>query len=378
MKNTENIEQLFKEKFKHFEADVNPKVWAQVQHGIHSAPAGGTAASAAKFTIGKIIAGAASVAAIAGSVWYFTASDNKTTSSPPDKKNQTEISSKDNSQNNNSENHLSGTTSNSPLLKGQTAATLPGEPTDRSTAVQNPSEHTAPIANNEVTADASDNSSLASQPAHKYGNAPQGPSSINRGSLAQYSQPKSQNNNNSSADNQEAEQAPVANIFASTESGDVPLTVTFSNQGIASSLSWDFGDGSATAENAPSHTFDKPGNYTVKLSAKNSAGNASDKVTIEVKAISSIEIPPNIFTPNNDGNNDYFFLRLKNIASIEMVIQDMTDMHIVYKSADPEGKWDGKNLSGADAHTGKYWWRATAVGIDGITYEKFGIVELGR
>lgn len=83
MKNTINnplddgeVEQLFKEAFEHFEADVSPQVWANVQSGLSSV--GGSAVSAtANFAIGKIVAGVVAIAGIAGSVWYFSASDNQ-------------------------------------------------------------------------------------------------------------------------------------------------------------------------------------------------------------------------------------------------------------------------------------------------------------
>src|ERR1035437_9498418 len=122
MKQNDNIEQLFKKTFENFEANVNPKVWSNVQHGIHSPHAGGIASSAAKFTIGKIIAGAASVAAIAGSAWYFISTDNKTISPVSDKKIQTEISKQVSKDNIIAENKSSETVSNSGLSQNKTAS----------------------------------------------------------------------------------------------------------------------------------------------------------------------------------------------------------------------------------------------------------------
>jgi gliding motility-associated-like protein len=369
MKQSDNIEQLFKQTFENFEADVNPKVWSNVQHGIHSAPAGGIASTAAKFTIGKIIAGVASVAAIAGSAWYFTSSDNKTISPASDRKNQTEISNQVSSDNIIAENKSAETVSNSGSSQNKTASASYSASSNQNVSNQTSSE--------KFSYAKAEESSSVSQAEHNDAHTSQEPATIVQKNQTQNSQPKPQENN-SSSNNLPAEQLPSATIFANTESGDAPLTINFSNQGTASTLNWDFGDGSTSTENSPSHTFNKPGTYIVNLSAKNSVGNASDKVTIEVKSVSGITYIPNVFTPNGDGNNDYFFLKLKNIASIEMVIKDMTDMHIVYKSTDPEGKWDGKNLSGADAPPGRYWWMVTADGIDGIHYEKFGMVVLTR
>ena len=34
MKNIDNIDKLFKEKFEHFESNVSPQVWSNIQSGI--------------------------------------------------------------------------------------------------------------------------------------------------------------------------------------------------------------------------------------------------------------------------------------------------------------------------------------------------------
>ncbi|HHW77384.1 MAG TPA: PKD domain-containing protein, partial [Xanthomonadaceae bacterium] len=68
--------------------------------------------------------------------------------------------------------------------------------------------------------------------------------------------------------------APVANFSASPRSGTAPLTTTFTNTstGTIDSYSWNFGDGStSTAQNA-THSYTKPGTYTVKLTATGPAG----------------------------------------------------------------------------------------------------------
>jgi PKD repeat protein len=54
----------------------------------------------------------------------------------------------------------------------------------------------------------------------------------------------------------------------------VPMTVGFIDQStnLPTSWSWDFGDGSTSTEQNPSHTYMKEGTYTVKLTAKNNFG----------------------------------------------------------------------------------------------------------
>jgi PKD repeat protein len=76
---------------------------------------------------------------------------------------------------------------------------------------------------------------------------------------------------------------PTAN-FTSAADADDYLTVDFTNTSTnATSYTWDFGDGTATsAEENPSHTFAETGDYSVKLTAKNSGGEVSTTKTVSV------------------------------------------------------------------------------------------------
>jgi PKD repeat protein len=74
---------------------------------------------------------------------------------------------------------------------------------------------------------------------------------------------------------------PVAAGFsASTAAGVVPLAVAFSDlsAGGPTAWAWDFGDGTASTERNPSHTFSDPGYYTVTLTAsKGEVGDVEEK-----------------------------------------------------------------------------------------------------
>jgi large repetitive protein len=68
--------------------------------------------------------------------------------------------------------------------------------------------------------------------------------------------------------------APVANFTANSTVGVNSLTVQFADNSTgAASWSWDFGDGTTSTQQNPTHTYTKPGNYTVTLTVGNSAGN---------------------------------------------------------------------------------------------------------
>jgi PKD repeat protein/Zn-dependent protease len=67
---------------------------------------------------------------------------------------------------------------------------------------------------------------------------------------------------------------PVPHFSVSSEGGNVPLTVVFTDMttGGAGSWVWDFGDGTSATVQNPSHTYTKPGIYAVTLSVTNEFG----------------------------------------------------------------------------------------------------------
>jgi PKD repeat protein len=72
--------------------------------------------------------------------------------------------------------------------------------------------------------------------------------------------------------------APVADFYASTQSGTAPLRVSFFDRSegtLPLRYLWDFGDGFASTEQNPTHAYATNGNYTVTLTVTNSFGKNS-------------------------------------------------------------------------------------------------------
>jgi PKD repeat protein len=69
--------------------------------------------------------------------------------------------------------------------------------------------------------------------------------------------------------------APRAGFEAEPVSGSGPMTVQFfdTSNGPVSSWLWDFGDGSTSSVQNPSHAFAEPGNYRVSLTVSGTAGS---------------------------------------------------------------------------------------------------------
>jgi PKD repeat protein len=69
-----------------------------------------------------------------------------------------------------------------------------------------------------------------------------------------------------------------ADFVASPTTGPAPLSVHFTDQstGGITSWQWDFGDGSSSNEQNPSHTYTDPGTYTVSLTVTDSEGSDTE------------------------------------------------------------------------------------------------------
>ncbi len=85
--------------------------------------------------------------------------------------------------------------------------------------------------------------------------------------------------------------APVAAFFGTPLTGASPLTVAFTDQSTntVSSWSWNFGDGSTSTLENPSHTYTAPGTYTVGLTVTGPGGVDS---TTQVDYVTVVEPPP--------------------------------------------------------------------------------------
>lgn len=88
----------------------------------------------------------------------------------------------------------------------------------------------------------------------------------------------------------EALKPPVAAFSAAPTTGTPPLTVTFTDQsiGLPTSWSWNFGDGTNSNVQNPTHTYYGVGTYTVSLIATNSGGSNSSSSIVNVTAVPSI------------------------------------------------------------------------------------------
>jgi gliding motility-associated-like protein len=118
------------------------------------------------------------------------------------------------------------------------------------------------------------------------------------------------------------------------------------------------------------------GNYCADLIVQNSFGCLDTaSVCIEISNVSySI---PNVYTPNGDGNNDYFFITNSGMKSLHCVIYDRWGVWI-YEWDSPTGYWDGRTKNGKEAVDGVYYWTVDMMDYSGKEYGDHGFVHLIR
>jgi gliding motility-associated-like protein len=173
--------------------------------------------------------------------------------------------------------------------------------------------------------------------------------------------------------------APMASFTTNPNpaTGTVPLTVTFTNTSTnANSYLWTFGDGTTSTVFSPTHVFNTTGVYTVVLYAYSGHCIDSSSVIVVVYDAYSVIIP-NIFTPNDDGFNDVFYINTTGASAIDVVIFDRWGLKI-YEWHTIDGGWDGHNANGVKVSDGTYYYIADVTDGDGKTTQTKGAFTLMR
>jgi gliding motility-associated-like protein len=143
-----------------------------------------------------------------------------------------------------------------------------------------------------------------------------------------------------------------------------PVEMSLPNTGVsfidqskdAVTYSWDFGDGSASSEMNPDHTFTTPGEYMVTLTVSNGAGCMSDVIHGPFVIFTPELFIPNVFSPNDDDINDRFLIGYTGSQPFNVQVYDRWGV-MLYEGNNKTIGWDGNDQNGAAVVEGVYFYR---------------------
>jgi len=163
--------------------------------------------------------------------------------------------------------------------------------------------------------------------------------------------------------------------------GFAPLGVQISTTAPASECTWYVQDMKFTGMSALSHTFNDAGNYDVCLKTRNHLG-CIDSSCVNVMVWSPLSndtsfiVVPNVFTPNNDLQNDIFKTASQNILDWDTKIYNRWGQPVFASNA-KNVEWDG-TYKGKPCDDGMYIYTIKARGSDGKEYDITGTLTLFR
>lgn len=151
-------------------------------------------------------------------------------------------------------------------------------------------------------------------------------------------------------------------VLAQFDTSGVDYQYDFDNQSNiqASSWIWNFGDGSQSVEENPSHTYAADGVYQVILTAMDSAGCLDTAIKV-IELSNELVFIPNVFTPNGSGHNDQFVILAQGMKEYDLKIYNRWGLELFHSNT-PGVNWDGRTSSGSNASEGTYYYILRAIG----------------
>ncbi|MEZ4772224.1 MAG: PKD domain-containing protein [Bacteroidia bacterium] len=128
---------------------------------------------------------------------------------------------------------------------------------------------------------------------------------------------------------------------------------------------WDFGDGNVSRNANPTHTYEQPGEYTVKLTVTDVNGCVETVEYSSYKVVIPEVMIPNVFSPNSDGINDVFRVQYNGNEPFAVKVFDRWGRGFFTADA-PDKTWEGTDENGNKAPEGVYFY-AISIGDKNYT-----------
>lgn len=175
--------------------------------------------------------------------------------------------------------------------------------------------------------------------------------------------------------------------IVATQTNVLPQTVTLtntSNMFTSTGFYWSSSTGATSTSTNASFVLPNANLYEFTLIAYGANG-CNDTITKQFIVSDTtghydpyVKIPlPNIFTPNGDGSNDFFFPIMRYVTEMNCLIYDRWGK-LEYELKSPTDKWDGTNKHGKESAPGVYFYIFRAKDRDGKEYSATGNITLQR
>jgi len=361
----DEIKELFQDKLGNYQPDVDPKVWQGVQSGLSSGAAAGTSLSiGTKLGIGLLSAAAITAA----SIFIYNQLDHKEKVTTTTTTAKTENSIETNTE------EKESTTSKPTDIKEISKDSINNDLADSKQSLMHSKE---------------DEASDHDQKTKVVQNFSKRDSSYVPTTNLPETKPKLEETNKSSvtnneqmkvSDSKEVEEKNAINWMlepAIVEQQNQYVQFQLSNNADIEDIQWDFDDGHFSHQLNPEHFYTETGTYEVSVQA--TVNNQFKERTIEVRIEIEGEITrlPNTFTPNDDGQNDQFFIESKGLKEFQINIMN-DERKIVYQSNKKDFRWDGTALNGQPVPEGRYVYIIMARDEKGNTINKYKELHILR
>jgi gliding motility-associated-like protein len=146
------------------------------------------------------------------------------------------------------------------------------------------------------------------------------------------------------------------------------------DNGVTYTFTWDIEEFSTRTGRRQEVNFPRMDTFTVVLTVSDEFGCTST-VSKDIAVIEELSVQ-NVFTPNNDGDNDEFILTSNGGFPIRLKIFSRTGI-LVYEIEGITVTWNGKTASGQELNAGIYFYTIEALNGDpNNRYSKAGVLYM--
>lgn len=178
---------------------------------------------------------------------------------------------------------------------------------------------------------------------------------------------------------------PVNSFFtANPQTGTEPLLVNLNNQSTeANNYLWFINNDFLSTNFNETYNFDSSGVYTVTLIAYNNIPQCADTFSLQIIVYDSLMVQiPNVFTPNNDGINDNFTIKVEGAKKIKGAFinrwgNTINEFNIdIMTSPVTLTLWDGYSQKGQEVSDGVYYYIIELTDMQDETKNITGFVHI--